>query len=85
MPSSGEINFEVRDSKAAMARMLERFSKTALYKDFAGGLILTFKDWRLNIRQSQTESLLRLNMESRGNPEIIVKKLDEINSLIRDC
>ena len=48
------------------------------------GLSLTFKDWRLNLRQSQAEPLIRLNIESRGNRELISKKLDEINTLIRD-
>ena len=83
-PSSGEINFDVRDGKAAMVRISEYFGEAALCKDESDGLILTFKDWRLNIRQSQTEPLIRLNIESRGNRELISKKLDEINTLIRD-
>ena len=84
-PSSGEINFEVRDSNVAMARISENFDKDSVCKDYSDGLSLTFKDWRLNLRQSQTEPLIRLNIESRGNRELIGKKLDEINALIRDC
>ncbi len=83
-PSSGEINFAVRDSTAAMVRISDHFGKAALCKDNSDGLILTFKDWRLSIRQSQTEPLMRLNIESRGNRELIGKKLKEINALIRD-
>ena len=48
------------------------------------GFSLTFKDWRLNLRQSQAEPLIRLNIESRETRELISKKLDEINTLIRD-
>ena len=84
-PSSGEINFDVRDSNLAMARISENFHKDSVCKDYSDGLSLTFKDWRLNLRQSQTEPLVRLNIESRGNRELIGKKLDEINALIRDC
>ena len=84
-PSSGEINFQVRDCDIAMARISENFGKDSVYKDFSDGLSLTFNDWRLNLRQSQTEPLIRLNIESRGNPELIIKKLDQINALLRDC
>ena len=68
-----------------MARISENFHKDSVCKDYSDGLSLTFKDWRLNLRQSQTEPLIRLNIESRGNRDLIGKKLDEINTLIRDC
>ena len=84
-PSSGEINFEVHNCEAVMSRVLNNFVQSALHIDHTDGLSLTFKDWRLNLRQSQTEPLIRLNIESRGNRELISKKLDEIDTLIRGC
>ena len=84
-PSSGEINFEVHNCEAVMSRVLNNFVQSSLHIDHTDGLSLTFKDWRLNLRQSQTEPLIRLNIESRGNRELISKKLDEIDTLIRGC
>ena len=66
-PSSGETNYQVKDSKASITRVLEYYRRDAISIDESDGLSLTFKDWRFNLRRSNTEPLVRLNIESRGN------------------
>ena len=66
-PCSGEINRTVRDAAAIMARVRAKYAPQALSEAHLDGLSLTFADWRFNLRCSNTEPLLRLNVESRGN------------------
>lgn len=66
-PSSGEINFRVDDVAAAIARVEAEFSSAATGRDETDGLSLAFEDWRFNLRSSNTEPLLRLNVETRGD------------------
>jgi phosphomannomutase/phosphomannomutase/phosphoglucomutase len=66
-PCSGEINYQVNDAKAVMARVEAHFSSLNPAIDRTDGISLEFADWRLNLRASNTEPLLRLNVESRGN------------------
>ncbi len=65
-PSSGEINFRLDDPAAAVARIEAAFAAMAAARDETDGLSLVFDDWRLNLRRSNTEPLLRLNVEARG-------------------
>ncbi|PTX00106.1 phosphomannomutase [Pararhodobacter aggregans] len=81
-PSSGEINFRVADTAAAIARVEAAFAPGALSRDDTDGLSLCFADWRLNLRASNTEPLLRLNVESRANPDLVAARVDQIRALI---
>ncbi|MBD5552874.1 MAG: phosphomannomutase [Desulfovibrio sp.] len=81
-PCSGEINFRVDDAKAAMAAVWNRYKRDAIVVDRLDGLNLEFPDWRFNLRSSNTEPLLRLNLESRGDPELIQAKLEELRQFI---
>jgi phosphomannomutase len=81
-PSSGEINFRVADAKAVVARIEGRYAPQALGRDDLDGLSLDFGDWRFNLRSSNTEPLLRLNVESRGKPELVAAKVAEMTALI---
>jgi phosphomannomutase len=65
-PSSGEINFRVEDVPAALARIEAAFGPAAEARDDLDGLSLDFGCWRFNLRISNTEPLLRLNVESRA-------------------
>lgn len=65
-PSSGEINFRVADAAAAIARVRAAFEPEAVARDETDGLSLAFDGWRFNLRASNTEPLLRLNVETRG-------------------
>ena len=82
-PSSGEINFTVPDTATATARVYAALSPQALTEDRTDGLSLTFPDWRLNLRASNTEPLLRLNVESRGSPDLVEQAVERITRLIR--
>lgn len=65
-PSSGELNFTLSDPTAAIARVRARYEPAALGVDETDGLSLDMGHWRFNLRRSNTEPLVRLNMESRG-------------------
>jgi phosphomannomutase len=65
-PSSGEINFRLPDPAAAVARVRAAYEPRALGRDETDGLSLAFADWRFNLRASNTEPVLRLNVETRG-------------------
>lgn len=77
-PSSGETNFLVADAKATTARILDRFRDDAISVDTLDGLSVTFADWRFNLRASNTEPLLRLNVESRGDAALVEQKTELI-------
>lgn len=81
-PCSGEINFTVADSKAAIDRVLSHFAPDKPSIDLTDGVSLEFPEWRFNLRASNTEPLLRLNVESRGDYELMKRRTDEIDRLI---
>lgn len=81
-PSSGEINFRVADVDAAIARIESAFAAGAPARDETDGLSLGFADWRFNLRRSNTEPLLRLNVEARGSAVDMAAKVAEIEALI---
>jgi len=81
-PASGEINRRVPDGKAAIAAIEARYAPGALAKDLTDGLSLEFADWRLNLRSSNTEPLIRLNVESRGDSTLMAAKTREILDLL---
>ncbi|MGH1368395.1 MAG: phosphomannomutase [Maritimibacter sp.] len=81
-PSSGEINFRVKDAVAAMARVEQALAGEALSRDDTDGLSLEFATWRLNLRRSNTEPLLRLNCEARGAQEVLRQAIERVTALI---
>ena len=81
-PSSGEINFRVADIAAAIARVEAAFAAEALSRDDTDGLSLAFADWRLNLRASNTEPLLRLNVEARAAPDLVAARVAQIRTLL---
>jgi len=81
-PSSGEINFRVSDPDAAVARVKAALEREARAIDWLDGLSLSFADWRLNLRMSNTEPLLRLNIERRGKPDALSAHVASVAALI---
>ena len=81
-PSSGEINFRVTDPAAAMTRVEGALAADAEEVDRLDGLSLSFTDWRLNLRMSNTEPLLRLNVEGRGNANVLNLHIAQIKALV---
>ena len=82
-PCSGEINFKVADAKAAVARVMEHFAAQSPTLDHTDGVSADFGDWRFNLRSSNTEPLLRLNVEARGDASLMQARTDEISRLIQ--
>lgn len=81
-PCSGEINYTVSDAKAVLAAVQAHFAGQNPKVDTTDGLSLEFDDWRMNIRASNTEPLLRLNIESRVNPQRVELQRIVIEGLI---
>ncbi len=80
-PVSGEINSRVADPDAVIARIEERYRDGE--KDYTDGLSIAYDDFRFNVRKSNTEPLLRLNVESRGNARLLREKTEELLALIK--
>jgi phosphomannomutase/phosphomannomutase/phosphoglucomutase len=81
-PASGEINRRLRDPSSAIRKIEETFKPEALDIDFTDGLSMEFADWRFNLRCSNTEPVLRLNVEARGDAALMHKKTAEILHII---
>lgn len=82
-PSSGEINFHLSDPAAAIARVRARFEPQALACDETDGLSLSFADWRFNLRASNTEPVVRLNVEQRGRPELLEGRVAMLRAILQ--
>lgn len=80
-PSSGEINFRVPDP-AAVIRRVEAALAGGAEVDRLDGLSLRFPDWRVSLRASNTEPLLRLNVETKGDPAVLAQRVAELTRLI---
>jgi phosphomannomutase len=79
---SGEINSEVADQRAKMEEIAERYADGEA--SWLDGVSVDYDDWHFNVRPSNTEPLLRLNLESLVSREHMEQKRDEVLALIRD-
>ncbi len=82
-PCSGEINFKVADAKASVARVLEHYAAQSPTLDYTDGVSAEFEQWRFNLRSSNTEPLLRLNVETRGDAALLERLTNEISALLQ--
>ena len=82
-PASGEINSKLDDPKAAIARVLAQYEGAAENIDHTDGISLEFADWRFSLRSSNTEPVVRLNVESRGDIALMQEKTAAILDLLR--
>ena len=83
-PSSGEINFKVASPRDCLARIEAAYAPHATARNTLDGLSLDFGDWRFNLRASNTEPLLRLNVESRGRRDLVARAVADISALIME-
>lgn len=83
-PCSGEINYKVSDTKKVLANIHEHFSSFNSVIDTHDGLSMNFDNWRFNVRASNTEPLLRLNIEAKNDQDLVQKKIIEVESLIKN-
>ena len=81
-PCSGEINFKVSNAKICLDEILSIYKEKAERIDYTDGVSIEYPSWRCNIRSSNTEPLLRLNVESRNDPALMEKKTKELSSII---
>lgn len=84
-PCSGEINFKVADTQVTIQKIVDYYQAQQPAVDHTDGISLDFGIWRLNVRASNTEPLLRLNIESRAdrNPEPMQHYVDELTAIIQ--
>jgi phosphomannomutase len=82
-PVSGELNYRVPDSAATIAAIEARYAPQALKADRTDGLSYEFADWRFNLRTSNTEPLIRLNVEARGSQIIMRDRTDELLAVLK--
>ncbi|AFN74672.1 Phosphomannomutase [Melioribacter roseus P3M-2] len=80
-PCSGEINSKIPDPAGKLAAIKEKYSDGKI--DELDGVSVEYPDWRFNVRMSNTEPLLRLNVEARGDIELMRKKTEELLNFIR--
>lgn len=83
-PCSGEINFKVNDTQATIQTIFDHYASQNPQIDRTDGVSLDFGAWRFNVRASNTEPLLRLNIEARAdqNPQKMQDYIDELTGLI---
>ncbi|USD22073.1 phosphomannomutase [Microbulbifer variabilis] len=82
-PCSGEINSKVQDAAAVIKAAEEKYGADALSVEHVDGLSVAYAEWRFNLRMSNTEPVIRLNVESRGDKALMREKTEELLKLIR--
>ena len=81
-PASGEINRQVTDAAATLKKLHENYAENALDVDDTDGYSFEYSDWRFNIRMSNTEPVVRLNVETRANQELLQEKTAEVLAIL---
>jgi phosphomannomutase len=81
-PASGEVNRRVADAKTTIDAVLAKYGAAAKSVDHTDGVSVEFDRWRFNLRASNTEPLIRLNVESRGDESMMRAKTTELLELI---
>jgi len=81
-PSSGEINFTLDDPKTAISRVRATYETEAKAIDEMDGLSFDMGEWRFNLRSSNTEPVVRLNVESRGNAELVDLGVERVKRIL---
>ncbi len=83
-PSSGEINFKIENPAEAIAEIISKYKPSAIHVDETDGISLEFEKWRFNLRSSNTEPVVRLNVESKGDIELMKARTEELSSFLKD-
>lgn len=84
-PASGEINRTIDDPPALLKTIEQRYATHAHSIDHTDGLSMEFGDWRFNLRMSNTEPVVRLNVESRGDEGLMRQKTDDLLALMGEA
>jgi len=81
-PASGEINRKVADASLAIEEITNLYAADAKSIDKTDGISLEYEDWRFNLRASNTEPVIRLNVETRANEALMKEKVSDILSIL---
>ena len=81
-PASGEINRRIENAAALISSLESKYSVDANSIDHTDGLSVEFADWRFNVRMSNTEPVVRLNVESRADTALMELKTQELLDLM---
>lgn len=81
-PSSGELNFTLDDPKAAIERVRSEFESDARSIDEMDGLGFDMGNWRFNLRSSNTEPVVRLNVETRGDLALVAQSVERVKAAL---
>ncbi len=82
-PVSGELNYRVPDARSTLALIESRYAPQARLLDRTDGVSFEFADWRFNLRSSNTEPLIRLNVEARGSVQLMRDKTAELLAFLQ--
>ena len=82
-PSSGEINFTVDDPTSCLENVNNFFASEAIFIDEHDGLSMSFENWRSNLRKSNTEPCVRLNIETRGDLKLLKEKTRKFREMLK--
>ncbi|WP_373777583.1 phosphomannomutase CpsG [Glaesserella sp.] len=82
-PSPGEINSKLADAKVSIERVLNTYKGSAKSVETLDGISIEFENWRFNLRSSNTEPVVRLNLETKGDKQLMQEKTDEVLALLR--
>ncbi|MNM92524.1 phosphomannomutase/phosphoglucomutase [compost metagenome] len=83
-PCSGEINYQVEDVPGSIEKILAFYLPQQPVVDRTDGISVEFPQWRFSLRGSNTEPLLRLNVESRAQAALVSERVAEIERLIQE-
>ncbi|MEM9172454.1 MAG: hypothetical protein AAGA84_07100 [Pseudomonadota bacterium] len=75
---SGEINRRVEDATAVMQALWDAYEPGSISANQVDGISVEYADWRFNLRASNTEPVIRLNVEARGDRDLLNQKTDEL-------
>jgi phosphomannomutase len=81
-PSPGEINFRLTDAQSTIDAVRKHYEPLAISFDTTDGISFEFDQWRFNLRSSNTEPVVRLNLETRGDSALMALKLAEISQFL---
>lgn len=81
-PCSGEINLTVKNSDSILEQVKEKYGKGASRVDLIDGVGIEYDNWRFNLRPSNTEPLIRFNMETKGDRKLLGEKKKEVMDFI---
>ena len=81
-PSPGEINRTIADPAKAIRQVKQHYEAKALVIDEIDGISMEFTDWRFNLRMSNTEPVVRFNVETRGDRELLEQRQNEVLAIL---